>query len=870
MPVPLGLSDLTVWLSAEREAQRRGLSTFDSVLLDLWQDEFGSEASPGQLDPDRRPVLRHDGTRWIVEFDGVDDYLDFTGSGLALFRNVAGMAIAVGVRGADTNRQDILTVRTDQALIVGQIFSRNRGGDGRLEFSGRRLAANTFVTVQSADEQFEDDEWQTQSGTMDFQNRRVRVRINGSVVASDDAFSTSGSTANQNHAGVTIGAESPPTGAVFFFDGAITDLLLFDAAINDATMEEAEGWVAATIAGSAVQPLSIADITDTSVALTGAYDGEEVVQDVQVRILRELNSEVVYGPESLGATPDWPHVATGLPPETDLVPQIQFDEDVGGLSGWINGPEFMSRPKYLTDPSVPELRGRSAAWSFNRPRGARYVGDHDRTYWATVALDSSLNIYSVDHTTGATRKAVLRPSIGLADSHNSPVVRVRADGRVQVFVSGHNLPLYLFTSLEPEDVTAWDDGVQLADEATYPEVLTLSDRVVLHYRAGDFDGWTRAYMESTDDGDTWGEPVTLIEVEDQRPYMHVAKHPESDRIDYLVNSGHLNESTASLYHFYQVGSEFFKSDGTLIGDLDDLPFAPSDGTVIWDAAAEGVEALGWDIAFDRDNRPHAAFITVPGASGHIARHARWDGSQWLVNTIAAVGGTIIPGGGSTEAHVSAGLQLDPLDDTRAWVCIESESGSIAQLNEAITEDRGETWSLTVHSEGEKDTYPAVPHNRHPDLAVLFLRGAFDAEDDFSTQALSLGIEQDQPPGPPNITAPSDGQEITIGSTTPVAWEPAADPDGDDLQYEGDLWNGSEWVQLFALQPDLSFAWDTTGLEERSDYRIRVRAHDGTEYGEYDETGPFSLVDATWTQCDEAGGSWDGCDEAGGSWISCNG
>jgi hypothetical protein len=100
-------------------------------------------------------------------------------------------------------------------------------------------------------------------------------------------------------------------------------------------------------------------------------------------------------------------------------------------------------------------------------------------------------------------------------------------------------------------------------------------------------------------------------------------------------------------------------------------------------------------------------------------------------------------------------------------------------------------------------------------------------------------EPNAPPTAPEITSPADGSTHLPGNID-VEWNAATDPDSDPLQYEGEFWDGSAWQSLFALQSGLSFVWDPSGLPTRSDYQVRVRAHDGTQYGDYDTTAAFTI------------------------------
>ncbi len=113
--------------------------------------------------------------------------------------------------------------------------------------------------------------------------------------------------------------------------------------------------------------------------------------------------------------------------------------------------------------------------------------------------------------------------------------------------------------------------------------------------------------------------------------------------------------------------------------------------------------------------------------------------------------------------------------------------------------------------------------------------------------MSLITDNDVPisTGPP--TVPGDFTAPLLGETyrdeLVVAWGISSDPDGGAIQYEGQFSSnaGTSWSTLFSLQGASSYVWDISGLTEGTDYQVRVRSHDGTEYStSYKESDVFYI------------------------------
>jgi hypothetical protein len=112
--------------------------------------------------------------------------------------------------------------------------------------------------------------------------------------------------------------------------------------------------------------------------------------------------------------------------------------------------------------------------------------------------------------------------------------------------------------------------------------------------------------------------------------------------------------------------------------------------------------------------------------------------------------------------------------------------------------------------------------------------------------VAVGTGSDNAPVQPTAPGrPLDlGSEYESGALIQLEWALAAHPNGASLQYEGEYRrNGGAWTSLFPLQSDPDYEWDTDGFLSGV-YEVRVRAHDGSAYGNWGAAGGTTLFDGS--------------------------
>lgn len=342
-----------------------------------------------------------------------------------------------------------------------------------------------------------------------------------------------------------------------------------------------------------------------------------------------------------------------------------------------------------------------------------------------------------DHNANMMSAAIsLRDDLG-TDDHNQPSLLMRNDGKLMAFYSAHNGGnLYMRIATNVESAAAWDAEVDLdaslgGSMYSYPAPIQLTGEannpIYLFYRAYKADTVYRPtwFSKSEDGGATWAAQTNLFDVSTQRPYFQIVQNG-IDRIDFAETDGQPSEvATNSLYHFYYQGGNYYKSDGTLIGNATALPLEPADVTKVYDGTT--VKCWVWDIAIDGTGKPIIVYATFPTeASDHRYNYARWTGSAWDCHEICQAGGPLY----AAETHYSGGVSLDH-DNPNVVYCSRQVSGQW-EIFKYTTADGGANWTNEQITTGSTNPNirPVVPYGSAASLKVLWLNGTYTSYTNF--------------------------------------------------------------------------------------------------------------------------------------------
>jgi hypothetical protein len=381
--------------------------------------------------------------------------------------------------------------------------------------------------------------------------------------------------------------------------------------------------------------------------------------------------------------------------------------------------------------------------------------------------------YNID--TGAYLKKNLRESTD-ANDHNEGAVTLAPDGTVIYGAADHSSTFFgVWRSASPYDVSDMGTLINLSakdDQFTYVNFEwrknTLDERILmLHYRSGPGEDRPRAYLESTDDGATWGNSVKFFDgpaVGDARPYLHSCTDANG-RVYFFSTLGHPREQDDGdndvVAFYYDTDGKFYSMAGV---EVSGVPFDETDCTLVDDASTNGFNFWTLHAACDGDGNPVCLYSETRSATDIRYKYARWNGTAFVVHPIINAGRTVGRAGG--QRYYSGGGEIDPADVNTIYVGRE-DAGGYHQIYKMVTADGGETWSdeqITFnklkHMHGQyayfREGAWATNYVSHPrispegkgDTDIVFAAPALSATEDsvFWLYYGRKGIEDQQNPG----------------------------------------------------------------------------------------------------------------------------
>ena len=374
-------------------------------------------------------------------------------------------------------------------------------------------------------------------------------------------------------------------------------------------------------------------------------------------------------------------------------------------------------------------------------------------------------------------------ALGETDDHDNPAVLPLANGELLIAWGEHNGDSFSCTTTNAGDIRSWDSivTVNTAETDSYFQLMQAGDTsntIYWFFRRSTVNGRPQHFRTSTDNGATWSTPTEFLRgASGQRPYFRWWKTSGS-RVDFFYTQGQPNEVTAcSIYHGYMtIASDgtraYYKSDGTLVGDDTDLPFAHTDFTLVYDGTTN--EAWIWDNKTIGGSPCCVFAVFNGGTTSHEYHRGTWNGSAWTTEKICDAGTT-----GTadylyaTEAYYSGGVCLDPNDEDIVYA---SREYSATDFRLETWTKSGGTWSKTSDLSGNTSSINARPvavdHNGT--THVLYWRGTYTSYTVYSANIYhegSLSLRTAKPASPVAHTIwtpPSSRLILPLQETTNVA------------------------------------------------------------------------------------------------------
>jgi hypothetical protein len=156
-----------------------------------------------------------------LDFDGVDDSLGLSGSGLDIFKNVGyAQAFAVATSnetGLGNGR--IIVITTSNSLATRYALMDAPSASSSFRIAGRRLDSDSFQSVPSTSPHGNAEKILT--GFLNYSDAEAYLYQNGTNVATDLNFQSTGNTSNTSSASANFGDNG--------FDGSIKELIIYNS-----------------------------------------------------------------------------------------------------------------------------------------------------------------------------------------------------------------------------------------------------------------------------------------------------------------------------------------------------------------------------------------------------------------------------------------------------------------------------------------------------------------------------------------------------------------------------------------------------------------------------------------------------------------
>ena len=457
------------------------------------------------------------------------------------------------------------------------------------------------------------------------------------------------------------------------------------------------------------------------------------------------------------------------------------------------------------------------AWCwFSDPR-AVYYNKTQCTYAGWVNSQGDIVVGGLNHAAESIQTAILHRGLE-ADDHAAPSLLILPDGRLRAFYSKHgDTVMRTRVTRRSADIGAWEPEQTLAlnspDELKpgHPNAVCYSNpallrdgTLVLFWRGTNFKP---CLAVSHDNGATFEKSRVVFEAPgadaQNRPYL-IAAGDDGNIIHLTLTTGHpRNEPHNSVYYCAFDGRTFRRANGSIIGNVDDLPLDPAKCDVVHDGHQTGVRAWIWDVAADAMGRPAIVYAQLPAETRHIYYYAYWDGQKWAQRPIVGGGAWFPqtpPGKHEPEPHYSGGLVLDHANPRRVY--LSRPLLGVFEIERWELSTDGATWTHSAITDGSRsDNVRPVGIRNAPADGPHVLWMCVDRRYEHYTR-YGCSIRMDLPE-PPRISDPLDPQTIQQTMERVGHWQlanPARHPAWDWTH--GALYAGM--MALVRVSPDPGF------------------------------------------------------------------
>lgn len=403
---------------------------------------------------------------------------------------------------------------------------------------------------------------------------------------------------------------------------------------------------------------------------------------------------------------------------------------------------------------LPRLVATDGAWTWyndervifnNNVFFASYVKRNGKTAYTAFSVEKWSSCHA--------RKEKILSTWNQPDDHNNAAFLPLKDGRILATYGTHSRTPFIYQ--RKITVPRWNE-CQLSEEKstkvvstkkgmTYQNLHRLSeenDRIYSFFRGNNFNPH---FVYSYDEAETWSEPIWFISAgteSNKRPYVKYASNGK-DRIDFLYTDGHPRDMKQNnVYHLYYSKGSFYTSKGKLIRTMETLkanPIDPEEGTLVFDGSTANGRGWVYDLEYDENGQPFAAFISSPsGDIGSDMRYwtASFNGKKWATEEISYAGSNLYP----KEQHYAGGFALYPGNSGQVVISADVNPKDGKQLPNNKYQlfkgtKEGKTWNW------EQLTFDPVFDHLRPVIvrgeknALYWFTGNYNTYKDFNTDIM---------------------------------------------------------------------------------------------------------------------------------------
>ncbi|MCE7060668.1 BNR-4 repeat-containing protein [Dyadobacter sp. CY343] len=381
------------------------------------------------------------------------------------------------------------------------------------------------------------------------------------------------------------------------------------------------------------------------------------------------------------------------------------------------------------------------AWCwFSDPRAIYTKNGNIVTGWVTKSGDivaASLNVKTAD-----IQQKTLYSKLEI-DDHDNPAFLELPDQQILTQYTWHGgskngMGVVQHTTSAPGDISSFSEPLVFKPQTpellekfkretyTYANPFILSSEGNKVYSFGRWVGFKPNVITSIDNGKTWSDPKVVITSKElntnNRPYLKYFSDGKS-KIHLIFTDGHPNaEPLNSVYYCYYENGAFWRADGSKIAEMSQLPFHPSDASVVYKATPETGKAWIFDIVINKKGQPVVAYTRYPTNEKHQYYYAVFDGKKWNNHHIIDSGKWFPQtpeGKKEREENYSGGLTIDPLNPSIIY--FSHEIDNVFEISKGETGDSGKTWKITPVTRNSTldNVRPVIPrYKKKSDKNVL--------------------------------------------------------------------------------------------------------------------------------------------------------